>query len=73
MKKYLEMIEEMEFSTREYVLMGACCFLTGLVLGVFISPKGRRTIGSNNGCNNSAQYYGKDMKAENGACSLKKK
>lgn len=36
---------------REYLLMLAVCVLSGLVIGMLISPKKRVLIGSNNGNN----------------------
>ena len=45
-------VKEEEFSKREMVMAVITFFLAGLVIGVFISPKGRKVIGSHNGCNN---------------------
>lgn len=53
MKKIVDKIESLEFSTREYFFVGLILFLTGLLLGLIFSPKGERTIGSNNGNNNT--------------------
>ena len=48
MKKFVQKIEEKNFSTREYCLIGAVLTL----IGIMFSPKGKRVIGSNNGNNN---------------------
>lgn len=53
MKKIMSEIEKLEFSTREYCFAGVILFLAGMLLGIILSPKGERTIGSNNGNNNS--------------------
>ena len=46
-------LEEMAtIKKREYVLTLAVCVLSGLVIGMLISPKKRVMIGSNNGNNN---------------------
>ena len=37
---------------REYFLIMAVCVLSGLVVGMFLSPKKMMMIGSNNGNNN---------------------
>ena len=52
MKKLIEKLEEQEFSTREYFLIGISLFLGGFVLGMLLSPKGKRVIGSHNGNDN---------------------
>jgi len=56
MKKLLSKLEEKEYSTREYLLLLVTFFVTGLLLGIIFSPKGERTIGSNNGNNNSGSF-----------------
>ena len=53
MKKIVEKIENFEFSTREFLFVSLILFLMGLLLGIIISPKGERTIGCNNGHNNT--------------------
>ena len=53
MKKIVDKIEHLEFSTREYFFVGLILFFAGLLLGIVFSPKGERTIGSNNGNNNT--------------------
>lgn len=60
MKKFLEKVEEQNFSTREYVLIGGLLLLGGLLLGGLFSPKGQRVFGSNNG-NNNTGYYNDDF------------
>ena len=46
-------LEEMKtMKKREYFLTLAVCVLSGLVIGMLISPKKRVMIGSNNGNNN---------------------
>lgn len=52
MKKFVQKIEEKNFSTREYCLIGVVLTLMGILLGIMFSPKGKRVIGSNNGNNN---------------------
>ena len=53
MKKIIEKIENLEFSTREYFMAGLLLFVVGLLFGIIVSPKGDRAYGSNNGNNNS--------------------
>lgn len=53
MKKIMEKIENSVFSTREYMLIGAVLFMAGLLIGLIFSPKGDRTISTNNNSNNS--------------------
>lgn len=46
-------LEEMKtMKKREYFLMLTVCVLSGLVIGMLISPKKRVMIGNNNGNNN---------------------
>lgn len=46
-------LEEMKtMKKREYFLTLAVCVLSGLVIGIMMSPKKRVMIGSNNGNNN---------------------
>ena len=48
-------LEEMKtMKKREYFLTMAVCILSGLVLGMLMSPQKRVTIGSHNGNNNSS-------------------
>lgn len=61
MKKMLEAIEKQEFSVREYVLIGLSLFLSGLAIGMFFSPKGKRTVGSYNGNNNIGTVDSDDL------------
>lgn len=58
MKKVIAKIEDFDFSTREYLFIGAILLLIGLLIGIGISPKGDRTIGSNNGSNNASNNSG---------------
>jgi len=53
MSRIIAKVEDMEFSTREYLFSGIILLLAGLLIGIIVSPKGERTIGSNNGNNNS--------------------
>ena len=55
MKKLIAKIEDMNFSGREYFLLGVCLLLGGTLLGMLLSPKGERVIGSHNG-NNEKSY-----------------
>lgn len=57
MNKLLEKMKEQEFTTREFLFMGISLFLSGIVLGILLSPKGNRVVGSNNGNNNNG-YVG---------------
>lgn len=60
MKELIERMEDQKFSTREYLLMGVSLFLSGVVLGILLSPKGKRVVGSNNGSNNTGYLSNKD-------------
>lgn len=57
MKKKFEMlmnnINEGKYTGRELVLAGMVLFLTGTLLGMFISPRKHQVIGSNNRNNGS--------------------
>ena len=57
MRKIIEKLQEQEFTTREYVFIGFILFLGGIVLGMLLSPKGKRVIGSHNG-NGNIGYAG---------------
>lgn len=59
MKKLIAKIEDMNFSGREYFLLGVC-----LLLGMLLSPKGERVIGSHNGNNNTGYYNENDADEE---------
>lgn len=68
MKKLIAKIEEKQFTTREFCLLGILLFLLGLLIGIIFSPKGDTTI-SNNGFQNgdNRQNAGADrMTVENG-------
>lgn len=54
MKNIVSQIEDLELSTREYFFAGIILFVAGLLIGVIISPKGEKIIGSNNGNNNGS-------------------
>jgi len=56
MAKIIEYLKEQEFTRRELVLIGIVLFFAGLVLGIAVSPKGYRMIGSNNGNNNTGNF-----------------
>lgn len=58
MKKLIAKIEDMNFSGREYFLLG------GTLLGMLLSPKGERVIGSHNGNNNTGYYNENDADEE---------
>lgn len=49
--KMVELLKEGERTRLEFMLMIAVAFLSGLVLGMFFSPKKHVMIGSNNGNN----------------------
>ena len=51
-QEFQAVLEEMAtIKKREYVLTLAVCVLSGLVIGMLVSPKKRVMIGSNNGNN----------------------
>ena len=51
--EFQDILEELKtMKKREYMLTLAVCVLSGLVVGMLISPKKRVMIGSNNGSNN---------------------
>jgi len=56
--KIINKMENLEFSTREYLFVGVILFLAGLLIGLIASPKGERTVGSNNGNNNGNNNSG---------------
>lgn len=64
MKKLIAKIEDMNFSGREYFLLGVCLLLGGTLLGMLLSPKGERVIGSHNGNNNTGYYNENDADEE---------
>lgn len=52
-KELQVVLEEMKtMKKKEYFLMLAVCLLSGLVVGMLISPKKQVMVGSNNGNNN---------------------
>ncbi len=52
-KELKELLEEMTtMKKREYFLILTVCVLSGLIAGMFLSPKKMVMIGSNNGNNN---------------------
>lgn len=53
-----------EANKRELVLGMTTCLLTGLVVGMLISPKKDVTIGSHNGCNNGCPAPSPEEKSE---------
>ena len=68
MKELIERMEEQKFSTREYLLMGVSLFLSGVVLGILLSPKGERVVGSNNGSHNLGYLAKEDGNTKNKKC-----
>lgn len=58
MNRIIAKIESFEFSVREYFFVGLILFFAGLLIGIVASPKGERTIGSNNGNNNGNNNSG---------------
>lgn len=59
-QEFQEVLEEMAtMKKREYFLTLAVCVLSGLVVGMLVSPKKRVMIGSNNGNNNGNGNTGK--------------
>ena len=51
-KKFIDTIENGEFTRREAILSAVCLFLLGMFIGIFTSPKKYSMIGCNNGNNN---------------------
>lgn len=68
MKELIERMEDQKFSTREYLLMGVSLFLSGVVLGILLSPKGERVVGSNNGSHNLGYLAKEDGNTKNKKC-----
>lgn len=68
MKELIERMEDQKFSTREYLLMGVSLFLSGVVLGILLSPKGKRVVGSNNGSHNLGYLAKEDGDTKNKKC-----
>lgn len=64
-KKWNELqilLEEMKtMKKREYFLTLAVCVLSGLVIGMLMSPKKKVMIGSNNGNNNVGSLPGGEI------------
>lgn len=58
MKKIMKAIENL--SVREIIFLSISCLMSGIVIGILLSPKGKRVIGSHNGNHNSGYVYGKD-------------
>lgn len=71
-KKWKELqvlLEEMKtMKKREYVLTLAVCVLSGLVLGMLMSPKKRVMIGSHNGNNNVGGLPGEEYCCHEDGC-----
>lgn len=57
MKKLIDKIEELGFNPREQFLLGLTLLITGIILGMLLSPKG--IFGSYNG-NNYPTYLPND-------------
>lgn len=57
-------INEGKYTGRELVLSGMVLFLTGVLLGVFLSPRKHQVIGSNNSNNGSNNGRVPDNKNE---------
>lgn len=57
-------INEGKYTGRELVLSGIVLFLTGVLLGVFLSPRKHQVIGSNNSNNGSNNGRVPDNKNE---------
>lgn len=68
MKKLIEQFEAQEFTTREIILLCVTLFISGTLLGIFISPKGKRVIGSHNGNNNGNNNSGCLSENQNDVC-----
>jgi len=51
MKKLMEILENETFSPREIIAIAVSVFLGGVIVGMFIAPKGERYYGCFNGSN----------------------
>lgn len=70
------MSEKKTITKKEACLTLMAAFLSGMVLGIFLSPKKRVMIGSNNGNNNiaaSGRHDAKECDQEKKKCSQNKK
>lgn len=50
--KFMEMLKNKDYTTREAILAMIVLFLSGVIIGSICSPKKNLSICSNNGCNN---------------------
>ncbi len=55
----------MMMSKKEFLLTAAVCVLSGIVFGIFFSPKKSMVIGSNNGNNSGKGCDRKEIEEEN--------
>ncbi len=55
----------MMMSKKEFLLTAAVCVLSGIVFGIFFSPKKSMVIGSNNGNNTGKDCDRKEMEEDN--------
>lgn len=55
-KATMEELREGEFTKREWILLTVLCFLLGMVIGLWTSPRKNTVIGSNNGNNNVGSF-----------------
>ncbi len=55
----------MMMSKKEFLLTAAVCVLSGIVFGIFFSPKKSMVIGSNNGNNTGKDCDRKEMEENN--------
>lgn len=60
-KSFVQIVKEGDYTKREAVLFGVSVMLAGILIGMFVSPKKRVMIGSNNGNNNNGTFDGLDF------------
>lgn len=62
--KFMQKIDQGEFSAREIILAGCDLFLLGVLLGMIFSPRKTTTIGSYCGNNNGSGDIGEQVEEE---------
>lgn len=61
-KDLMNNISEGKYSPREILLTGTVLFLSGMLLGIFLSPRKHQVIGSHNGNGNYGYVENDDNK-----------
>ncbi len=54
----VRIVKEGDYTPREAVMAAICIVLSGVLLGMFLSPKKHVVLGSNNGNNNTGTFDG---------------